>query len=101
MFRVDRIEVRGTMHEVQVQLVLGELRTELGKQIQVKQGRLSVTTATENGMALDEEQLLFIAAGDCDAFDSDVHEAPTAQTVFMENLSSIDLVYNEASPSYD
>ncbi|GJS54858.1 hypothetical protein Tco_0628220, partial [Tanacetum coccineum] len=44
--RVDKIEVRGTMHGVQVQLVIGELRTELGMQIQVKQGRLSVTIAT-------------------------------------------------------
>ncbi|GKF19062.1 hypothetical protein Tco_0067700 [Tanacetum coccineum] len=43
---VDRIEVRGTIHEVQVQLVMWELRTELGMQIQVKQDRLSATTAT-------------------------------------------------------
>nr|GEU48182.1 hypothetical protein [Tanacetum cinerariifolium] len=34
--RVDRIEVRGTMHEVQVQLVMGELKTEFGMLIQVK-----------------------------------------------------------------
>nr|GFC31044.1 hypothetical protein [Tanacetum cinerariifolium] len=40
-------------------------------------------------------------AGDCDAFDSDVNEAPTAQTMFMENLSSADPVYDEASSSYD
>ncbi|GKA41172.1 hypothetical protein Tco_0733765, partial [Tanacetum coccineum] len=126
---VDRIEDRGTMHGVQVQLVMGEHRTELGMLIQVKQGRLSATTATENGVALDEEQLLFIAGGqdnaidedvdeqpvqdlalnvdnvfqadDCDAFDSDVDEAPTAQTMFMANLSSADLVYDEAGPSYD
>ncbi|GKF28141.1 hypothetical protein Tco_0094483, partial [Tanacetum coccineum] len=85
--------------------------------------------AQENGVALDEEQLLFIAGGqdndvdedvdeqlvqdlalnvdnvfqanNCDAFDSDVDEAPTAQTMFMANLSSADLVYDEASPSYD
>ncbi|GKF92207.1 hypothetical protein Tco_0278926 [Tanacetum coccineum] len=69
MFRVDKIEVRGTMHGVQVQLVMGELRTELGMQIQVKQGKLSVTTATENGVALDEEQLLFIASGQDNAID--------------------------------
>ncbi|GKG40095.1 hypothetical protein Tco_0466872 [Tanacetum coccineum] len=55
MFRVERIEVRGTMHEVQEQLDMGELKTELGMQIQVKQDRLSDTTATENGVALDEE----------------------------------------------
>nr|GEZ48354.1 reverse transcriptase domain-containing protein [Tanacetum cinerariifolium] len=69
----------------------------------------------ENEVALDEEQLLFITgtqdkavdedvdeqpvqdlalnvdnmfqADDCDAFDFDVDEAPTAQTMFRENLS--------------
>ncbi|GKE60478.1 hypothetical protein Tco_1510845, partial [Tanacetum coccineum] len=92
---------QGTIHGVQVQLVMGELKTELGMKIQVKQDRLSATTATENGVALDEEQLLFITADDCDAFDSDVDEAPTAQTMFMENLSSADPVYDEASPSYN
>ncbi|GKG02361.1 hypothetical protein Tco_0309997 [Tanacetum coccineum] len=63
MFRVDRIEVKGTMHGVQVQLAMGELRIELGMQIHIKQSRLSATTAMmllmqalENGMALDEEQ---------------------------------------------
>ncbi|GJY63384.1 hypothetical protein Tco_0464844 [Tanacetum coccineum] len=40
-------------------------------------------------------------ADDCDAFDSDVYEAPTAQTMFMANLSSADPAYDEASPSYD
>ncbi|GJR77540.1 hypothetical protein Tco_0089905 [Tanacetum coccineum] len=83
-----------------VKLNRGELRTELEMQIQVKQGRLSVTTAT-NGVALDEEQLLFIVADDCDAFDSDVDEAPVAQMMFMANLSSADPVYDEASLSYD
>nr|GEW69720.1 hypothetical protein [Tanacetum cinerariifolium] len=38
---------------------------------------------------------------DCDAFDSDVDEAPTIQTMFMANLSSADLVTDEAGPSYD
>nr|GEV64697.1 retrovirus-related Pol polyprotein from transposon TNT 1-94 [Tanacetum cinerariifolium] len=118
-----------TRNQATVQLVMGELRTELGMQIQVKQGRLSATTAMENGVALDEEQLLFIAGGqdndvdedvddqpvqdlalnvdnvfqadDCDAFDSKVDEAPTAQTVFMANLSSADPVYDKADSSYD
>nr|GFA06115.1 hypothetical protein [Tanacetum cinerariifolium] len=79
-------------------------------------------------VALDEEHLLFIAGGqdnvidedideqpiqnlalnvdnvfqadDCDAFDFDVDEAPTVQTMFMANLSSVDPVYDEAGPSY-
>nr|GEZ85929.1 hypothetical protein [Tanacetum cinerariifolium] len=83
----------------------------------------------ENGIVLDEEQLLFIIgsqdnfvdedvdeqpvqelalnvdnvfqANECDAFDSNVYEAPTAQTMFMENLSSVGLVYDEVNPSYD
>ncbi|GJZ84794.1 hypothetical protein Tco_0650133 [Tanacetum coccineum] len=76
MFRVDRIEVRGTMHEVEVQLVMGEHKTELGMLIQVKQGRLSATTTTENGVALDEEQLLFIAGGHDNAIDEDMDEQP-------------------------
>nr|GEU37223.1 hypothetical protein [Tanacetum cinerariifolium] len=38
---------------------------------------------------------------DCDAFDSDVDEAPTAQTMFMANLSSVDPVTDETGPSYD
>ncbi|GJU51142.1 retrovirus-related pol polyprotein from transposon TNT 1-94 [Tanacetum coccineum] len=91
--------------------------------------KMLLMQAQENGVALDEEQLLFIAGGqdnvvdedvdeqpvqnlaltvdnvfqadDCDAFDYDVDEAPTTQTMFMANLLSADPVYDEASPSYD
>ncbi|GKB15661.1 retrovirus-related pol polyprotein from transposon TNT 1-94, partial [Tanacetum coccineum] len=52
--------------------------------------KMLLIQAQKNGVALDEEQLLFIAADDCDAFYSDVDEAPTAQTMFMANLSSTD-----------
>ncbi|GJU26430.1 retrovirus-related pol polyprotein from transposon TNT 1-94 [Tanacetum coccineum] len=83
----------------------------------------------ENGVVLDEEQLLFLAGehvtnfdddvddppeqdlalnvdhvfedDQCDAFDYDVDEAPTAQTLFMVNLSSKDPIYDEAGLSYD
>ncbi|GKB40618.1 retrovirus-related pol polyprotein from transposon TNT 1-94 [Tanacetum coccineum] len=78
--------------------------------------KMLLMQAQENGVTLDEEQLLFIAgrqdnaidedvdeqlvqdlalnvdnmfqADDCDDFDSDVDEAPMAQTMFMANLSS-------------
>ncbi|GKA13625.1 integrase, catalytic region, zinc finger, CCHC-type containing protein [Tanacetum coccineum] len=91
--------------------------------------KMLLMQAQENGVVLDEEQLLFLAgrqdnaidedvdeqpvqdlalnvdnvfqADDCDAYDSDVDEAPTAQTMFMANLSSADPVYDEAGPSYD
>ncbi|GKE02046.1 hypothetical protein Tco_1390029 [Tanacetum coccineum] len=63
--------------------------------------------AQENGVAVDEEQLLFLDKTMplmrmwMNAFNSDVDEAPTAQTMFMANLSSTDPVYDEASLSYD
>ncbi|GJX50463.1 retrovirus-related pol polyprotein from transposon TNT 1-94 [Tanacetum coccineum] len=91
--------------------------------------KMLLMQAQENGVALDEEQLLFLAGGqdnvvdedvdeqlvqdlalnvdnvfqahDCDAFDSNVNEAPTAQTMFMANLSSADPVYDKAGPLYD
>nr|GEV20186.1 integrase, catalytic region, zinc finger, CCHC-type, peptidase aspartic, catalytic [Tanacetum cinerariifolium] len=85
--------------------------------------------ARENRVVLDEKQLLFIAGGqdnvfdedvdeppvqditlsvdnvfqpdECDAFDFNVDEAPTTQTMFMVNLSSADPIYDKAGPSYD
>nr|GEY82835.1 retrovirus-related Pol polyprotein from transposon TNT 1-94 [Tanacetum cinerariifolium] len=125
------------MHGVQVQLVMGELRIELGMKIQPKRphkseyfkDKMLLMQAQENRVALDEEQLLFIVGGqdnavdkdvdeqlvqdlalnvdnvfhadECDAFDYDVDEAPTAQTLFMVNLSSADPVYDKAGLSYD
>ncbi|GJR57966.1 hypothetical protein Tco_1500128 [Tanacetum coccineum] len=91
----DQLYAYLKQHEVQ--LVMGELRTELGMQIQVKQGRLSVTTATDLALNVDN----VFQADNCDAFDSNVDETPTAQTMFMANLSSVYLFYDEASPSYD
>nr|GEW07419.1 integrase, catalytic region, zinc finger, CCHC-type, peptidase aspartic, catalytic [Tanacetum cinerariifolium] len=91
--------------------------------------KMLLMQAQENGVVLDEEQLLFIAYGqdnvvdedvdelpvqdlalnvdnvfqadECDALDYDVDEAPTAHTMFMANLSSTDPVYDEAGLSYD
>nr|GFA21294.1 integrase, catalytic region, zinc finger, CCHC-type, peptidase aspartic, catalytic [Tanacetum cinerariifolium] len=36
-----------------------------------------------------------------DAFESELDEAPTAQTMFMANLSLADLITDEVGPSYD
>ncbi|GJZ24307.1 hypothetical protein Tco_0561766 [Tanacetum coccineum] len=41
------------------------------------------------------------SADQCDAFNSYVDEAPTAHTMFMENLLSADPIYDEGGPSYD
>nr|GEV74824.1 putative reverse transcriptase domain-containing protein [Tanacetum cinerariifolium] len=62
--------------------------------------KMLLMQAQENGVALDEEQLLFLT-DDSDVFDSDVNEAPMAQTMFMVNLSSPNPVYDETDPSYD
>nr|GEY39864.1 hypothetical protein [Tanacetum cinerariifolium] len=95
----------------------------------VNPDKMLLMRAQEYGVVLDEEQLLFIAGGQgnvvdedvdepsvqdlvlnadnvfqadkCDAFDFDDNEAPTAHTMFMSDLSSADLVYDEAGPSYD
>ncbi|GJV68216.1 integrase, catalytic region, zinc finger, CCHC-type containing protein [Tanacetum coccineum] len=91
--------------------------------------KMLLMQAQENEVALDEERLLFIAGGqdnavdedvnkqpvqdlalnvdnvfqanDYDAFDSNVDEAPTAQTMFMANLLFAYPVYDEVSPFYD
>ncbi|GKB16870.1 integrase, catalytic region, zinc finger, CCHC-type containing protein [Tanacetum coccineum] len=69
--------------------------------------KMLLMQAQENGVDLKEEQLIWLIkknifqADQCDAFDSDVDEVPTTQTMFMANLSSVDLVYDEAGPSYD
>nr|GEV12207.1 retrovirus-related Pol polyprotein from transposon TNT 1-94 [Tanacetum cinerariifolium] len=88
---------QGMNPQVEVQLDMGEVRTELGMLIRVKQDRLSATTATDLALNVDN----VFQADDCDAFDSDMDEAPSAQTMFMANLSSADPVTDEAIPSYD
>ncbi|GKC23932.1 hypothetical protein Tco_1026082 [Tanacetum coccineum] len=50
-------------------------------------------------MALNVDYIF--EADQYDAFDSDVDEAPTTQTMFMENLTFEDPIYNEVEPSYD
>nr|GEW98027.1 reverse transcriptase domain-containing protein [Tanacetum cinerariifolium] len=52
--------------------------------------KMLLIQAQENRVALDAEQLLFLA-----------DEAPTTQTMFMANLSSADPITDEAGPSYD
>ncbi|GJV97203.1 hypothetical protein Tco_1548780 [Tanacetum coccineum] len=56
-------------------------------------------TNTMSDLALTVDNIF--QADQCDAFDSDVDEAPTAQTMLMVNLSSVDPIYDETDPSYD
>nr|GEU62725.1 hypothetical protein [Tanacetum cinerariifolium] len=60
--------------------------------------KMLLMQAQENEVALDAEQLLFLAHGQDNAVDED---APTTQTMFMANLSSVYLVNDEAGLSYD
>ncbi|GJV15697.1 hypothetical protein Tco_1361020 [Tanacetum coccineum] len=58
-----------------------------------------VDNSPENDLALNVDHVF--EADECDAFDSDVDEGPTTQTMFMTNLTSEDRIYDEAGPSYD
>ncbi|GJR48787.1 hypothetical protein Tco_1316890 [Tanacetum coccineum] len=97
---------------------------ELGMPMQDK---MLLMQTQENGAVLDEEVLLFLAgeqgntfdadvdnqpvqdlalnednifqANECDAFDSDVDDEPTAQTIFMANLSLARSANPQAGPS--
>ncbi|GKF39104.1 hypothetical protein Tco_0119165, partial [Tanacetum coccineum] len=60
---------------------------------------LKLKTAKVEDLALNVDNVF--QADDCDAYDSDVDEAPTAQTMFMANLSSADPVCDEVGLSYD
>ncbi|GKB46492.1 retrovirus-related pol polyprotein from transposon TNT 1-94, partial [Tanacetum coccineum] len=53
----------------------------------------------EKDLALNVDHIF--EADQCDAFDSDVDEAPNIQTIFMVNLSSEDPIYDEVGLSYD
>ncbi|GJT25718.1 integrase, catalytic region, zinc finger, CCHC-type containing protein [Tanacetum coccineum] len=120
---VDKIEVRGTMQGVQCTQPKRLHNSEYFKD------KMLLMQAQENSVVLDEEQLLFLVGGhdnaidedmdeppvqdltlnvdnifqadECDAFDSDIDEAPTAQTMFMAKLSSPNPVYDEANLSYN
>ncbi|GJX64798.1 hypothetical protein Tco_0299141 [Tanacetum coccineum] len=103
---VGRTKVRGTMQGEQVLLVMGELRTELGMVIQVNQVRLSVTTAMENRVVLDEEQLLFIVGVQDNVVDEDVDELSVQDLALnVDNMfklmTAMHPVYDKAGPSYD
>ncbi|GJT02094.1 retrovirus-related pol polyprotein from transposon TNT 1-94 [Tanacetum coccineum] len=60
--------------------------------------KMLLMQAQENGAVLDEEELLFLA-DEYDAFDSDVDDEPTAQSIFMANLSSVGSANPQAGPS--
>ncbi|GJQ89452.1 hypothetical protein Tco_0000591 [Tanacetum coccineum] len=94
---------------------------------QGKLDKMLLMQAQENGAVLDEEELLFLAgeqgntfdadvdnqpvqdlalnednifqADECEAFDLDVDDEPTAQSIFMANLSSVRSANPQVGPS--
>ncbi|GKB52619.1 hypothetical protein Tco_0903372 [Tanacetum coccineum] len=60
--------------------------------------KMLLMQAQENGVALDELASSVFAGGKTKAIDEDVDEQPT---MFIVNLSFVDLVYDEAGPFYD
>ncbi|GJT61136.1 hypothetical protein Tco_1004669 [Tanacetum coccineum] len=82
---VDRIEVSGTMQGEQLQLVMGNSEQKYFKD------KMLLMQAQENGMVLDEEQLLFIAGGQDNAFDADVDEPPVQDLALtVDNIFQAD-----------
>ncbi|GJT17684.1 retrovirus-related pol polyprotein from transposon TNT 1-94 [Tanacetum coccineum] len=63
--------------------------------------KMLLMNAHENGEHVTNFDDHIFEVDQCDAFDFDVDEAPTTQTMFMANLSSEDLIYDESGPSYD
>ncbi|GJS78674.1 hypothetical protein Tco_0728555 [Tanacetum coccineum] len=103
----SQTEVKGTMQgETVIQLERWSLDRRMAN-ANPSQAKLIIYNAVDadvdeplvQDLALTVDNIF--QADQCDAFDSDVDEAPTAQTMFMANLSSADPIYDEANPSYD
>ncbi|GJT31672.1 hypothetical protein Tco_0922091 [Tanacetum coccineum] len=113
-FRVDRIEDRGYASRLMLQLHNNfnrphskelYLTPRTTKTLEYFKDKMLLMQAQENGQNLLLDLALNVdtvfQADDYDAFNSDVYEAPTTQTMFMANLSSANPVYDEVGPSCD
>ncbi|GJS86296.1 hypothetical protein Tco_0752837 [Tanacetum coccineum] len=86
-----------------------QLRTSSNTQNQatIQDGRVVVQNANTfdadvdnqlvQDLALNEDNIF--QADECDAFDSDVDDEPTTQSIFMANLSSVGPANPQAGPS--
>nr|GEV70080.1 hypothetical protein [Tanacetum cinerariifolium] len=98
MFRGDKIRLEelcsrnGAAGNEGAQIRAGNVNEGQGKPIKC-------FNSQENGAVLDEEELLFLTADKCDAFESDVDDEPTAQSIFMANLSLAGPTNQQAGPS--
>ncbi|GKB68361.1 hypothetical protein Tco_0929773, partial [Tanacetum coccineum] len=78
-------------------IIPGQAKTHIREQVTNVDD--DVDDLPENDLALNVDHVF--EADECDAFDSDVDEGPTSQTMFMANLTSEDPIYDEVKPSYD
>nr|GEU71269.1 integrase, catalytic region, zinc finger, CCHC-type, peptidase aspartic, catalytic [Tanacetum cinerariifolium] len=98
----NRIRIRGTLLREMVQPAMGEHILELGMTMHDK---MLLMEAQENDvddhpvrdLALNDDNIFQV--DECDAFDLDVDDEPTAQSIFMANLSSARPTNQQAGPS--
>nr|GEV10703.1 integrase, catalytic region, zinc finger, CCHC-type, peptidase aspartic, catalytic [Tanacetum cinerariifolium] len=106
IFRVDRIEVRGPIHGVEVQLGMGEFITELGMLIQNSdyyKDKMLLMQAQENG-GIRCKATIVSSGGQDNTIDEDVDEQPVQDLALnVDNVFQADdyPVNNKAGPSYD
>nr|GEW62049.1 reverse transcriptase domain-containing protein [Tanacetum cinerariifolium] len=86
-----------TIHEYYVRFssLINDMRN-----IKMTMSKMQLNSKFVNNM-LPEWGRFVTEADQCDAFDFDVDEAPTTQTMFMANLLSTGPVYDEAGLSYN
>nr|GEW17030.1 hypothetical protein [Tanacetum cinerariifolium] len=71
------------------------------RRVRINQRRSGVIAAQENGVALDAEQLLFLAGGQDNAIDDDVDEQHIQDLALNIDNMFQDPVMDEAGPLYD
>nr|GFB34055.1 retrovirus-related Pol polyprotein from transposon TNT 1-94 [Tanacetum cinerariifolium] len=92
----DRTGFKETMLGVLLLQEIGELRTELNSDYFKE--KMLLKQAQENGVDLDEEQLLFLAGRQTNTFDDEVDEGPVQDMAQNEdNIFQAD----QSGPSYD
>ncbi|GKF44547.1 hypothetical protein Tco_0131099, partial [Tanacetum coccineum] len=83
MFRGDRTGFKETLLGVLLLQVMRELSTELNSDYFKE--KMLLMQAQENGVDLDEEQLLFLADGQTHTFDDEVDEGPVQDMAQIED----------------